>query len=143
MPRHSATAHVRGNGIKWCPRCASFRMTEAFGLDINRTDGLSGWCRVCRATNEKARRDSSPIAANTANRARYHANPEQWHAKVAVARAVLKGLLSKPAICPTCKRDRKVEAHHHLGYARKNWLNVRWMCRQCHVLEHKRGPVAA
>jgi hypothetical protein len=72
---------------------------------------------------------------------RYEANPERWKAKVAVARAVKAGRLKKPKVCPVCTKKRRIEAHHHMGYERKNWLNIVWRCRPCHKLEHTRGAV--
>jgi hypothetical protein len=137
--RPSATSHIRSVGIKWCPRCSNYRSDDAFGFDLTRDDGLSGWCRACRAEGEKGRREDDRVSVNAATRARYRANPAKWKAKVTVARAIAKGLLSKPTACPRCKRTRNIEAHHHLGYEREHWLDIEWRCRQCHTLEHKRG----
>jgi hypothetical protein len=125
--------------VKWCPHCARFRARDAFGFDIARDDGLSGWCRACRAENSRERRAADRETDRRITRARYHANPAKWHAKIAVARAVVRGIIRKPAACPTCHRITRVEAHHHRGYAREHWLDVVWRCRQCHTLEHKRG----
>ena len=147
-PRERATRNVpqkrrayvnRFPGLKWCPQCAEFRSRDAFGFDRTRDDGLSGWCRACRARGEKSRRDANVEQTRQTLRTRYRTDPARWHAHVAVARAVAAGVLTKPTSCPTCQRQRRIEAHHHRGYARKNWLDVVWRCRQCHTLDHKRG----
>lgn len=125
-------------GIKWCARCRSYLAVEHFGLDRTKRDGLSGWCRRCRAGSEKGRRDRTGELTRAALRARYNKDPEQHKARVAVARAIARGVLTKPTECQVCRRGRRIEAHHHCGYERKNWLNIVWRCRQCHTLEHKR-----
>lgn len=39
----------------------------------------------------------------------------------------------KPTICQNCETPAKrIEGHHYLGYARKNWLDVIWLCPPCH-----------
>jgi hypothetical protein len=129
-------------GLKWCPHCQSLLAVDGFGFDRTRDDGLSGWCRRCRADGEQKRRDANPEAMRAALRARYHREPEKWHAKVAVARALAEGILSKPMNCPVCRRARLIEAHHHRGYDRRFWLDVVWRCRQCHTLEHRRAAEA-
>jgi hypothetical protein len=126
-------------GVKWCPQCSRHRETAEFGASIDRYDGLNGWCRGCRAKAEKGRRDADLEASRATSRARYAENPVKWKAKVAVERAVSAGRLVKPDACPVCGRKRRVEAHHHRGYARENWLEIVWRCRPCHALEHTRG----
>lgn len=126
-------------GAKWCPKCRTTKPHDAFGAAIDRTDGLSGWCRACRAGGEKGRRALDAIGYRAKTRERYHAAPAKWKAKVAVERALKAGRITKPDVCPVCTKARKIEAHHHLGYERKNWLEVVWRCRPCHKLAHTRG----
>lgn len=126
---------------KWCPACCTNRAADDFGFDRSRGDGLSGWCRNCRALGEKTRRDAHLDDVRRNLRERYRCDPARFKAHVAVARAVAAGELVKPSSCPACFRYRPVEAHHYLGYAREHWLDVVWRCRQCHSLEHKRGDV--
>lgn len=38
--------------------------------------------------------------------------------------------------CELCAHHES-EAHHHKGYAEENWLNVQWLCKQCHEKNHK------
>ena len=55
----------------------------------------------------------------------------------AVAAAIQSGQLTVPAACERCKnKDVRLSAHHHKGYARKNWLAVQWLCNRCHRSLH-------
>lgn len=56
------------------------------------------------------------------------------NARGAVNYALSVGKLIKPSVCESegCSVS-KIEAHHHLGYDKENWLSVRWLCRQHHT----------
>lgn len=41
---------------KWCPKGKHRPFVEDFAPDPTRSDGRSGWCRACRATNERRKR---------------------------------------------------------------------------------------
>lgn len=59
-------------------------------------------------------------------------------ARHALGNAVYYGWVKKPSVCQQCKkRTRKVDlhGHHHLGYDRKHWRDVIWVCRKCHNKE--------
>ena len=127
--------------MKWCPACSQEKPVHLFGLDATREDGLSGWCRACRADAERARRCADPEKCRAELRERYRRDPARFKAKVYAARAVARGFIKRPPACPVCNENRKLEMHHHAGYARENWLNIVWRCRQCHALEHKRNTV--
>lgn len=62
-------------------------------------------------------------------------------ASKAVERAVQSGRLIKPPICLECYAPATLSplvAHHYMGYAPENWLNVRWLCNACHGLAHRK-----
>lgn len=50
-------------------------------------------------------------------------------------KALQKGIIKK-SNCMHCGSS-KSEMHHHLGYAKDNWLNVVWLCRNHHSQAHK------
>ena len=105
-PAPSRTRYVRPTskrvnvvaGMKWCPKCEHRLSTDAFGIARDREDGLTGWCRSCRAERTRARRAENPVEACKDVNERYRTNPERWHAKVAVARAVERGELQRPEV---------------------------------------------
>lgn len=79
-------------------------------------------------------------------RKRYYEKPEnQRRAHYAITNAVRDGRLKRPSKCENCgvndwgiKRS-MIEAHHHLGYDKKNWLKVKWLCTTCHKKVDRKG----
>lgn len=64
-----------------------------------------------------------------------HDNPEKNRAHGAVSCAIKNGILFAPDRCSKCNRESKIQAHHYRGYARKYWLDVKWLCKSCHRIE--------
>lgn len=58
--------------------------------------------------------------------------PKVWEI---VRRAILKGVLTVPEFCQGCKTNAKLHAHHE-DYSRP--LDVKWLCRKCHGLRHRK-----
>ena len=57
---------------------------------------------------------------------------------VGIVRAAVKsGRLIRPDSCSGCGRRVEVHAHHD-DYSKP--LDVRWLCRRCHALEHASEP---
>jgi len=50
----------------------------------------------------------------------------------ALNNAINSGKIKRPIKCESCGKRRKVEGHHYKGYAKKNWLIVCWLCKECH-----------
>lgn len=61
--------------------------------------------------------------------------PEKIQARSAVAIAVRQGL-ARPTECERCGKTKRLDAHHHKGYAQRHWLDVQWLCRSCHRYAH-------
>ena len=61
-------------------------------------------------------------------------NQETRTAHKAVRSALGKGLLIKPYFCDDCGKQAKVIDGHHDDYTKL--LEVRWLCRSCHILAH-------
>ena len=65
-------------------------------------------------------------------------------ARRAIQHAVETGRIGKPEHCQRCGKATPTEllhGHHHNGYARVEWFNVRWLCVPCHVKEEGRWGV--
>lgn len=66
----------------------------------------------------------------------YHKNKRrinlQIRAQAAANKAIKRGDLVRPAVCPKCGKGFP-EAHHHKGYEPEYWLDVVWLCKQCHA----------
>lgn len=125
---------------KGCPVCRGTYPLTAFGNDAGRPDGRSVYCLACRRDQARAFRKANADAVRADNARRYRENPDKHRAKVAVARAINRGLITKSP-CPCGATI--TEAHHHRGYNKAHWLDVVFLCRSCHTLLHTRGIVGA
>lgn len=74
---------------------------------------------------------------NTAGKARSNKYQHLYDASHAVSVALRCGKLIKPDACEfgNCGQP-AAEAHHHMGYASKDRLNVQWLCKACHYRIH-------
>jgi hypothetical protein len=63
-------------------------------------------------------------------------NPDKWRAHNALNEALRLGKMTKPSHCSNCAKKRKLNGHHFLGYDRKHWLSVIWLCIPCHHAAH-------
>lgn len=89
-----------------------------------------------RKAARKAYRASLPSSYKNAKAAEWIArNPEKRAAHVALNNAVRDGRVIKPTKCERCEAEGVVTAHHH-DYSKK--LDVVWLCRTCHGLEHRK-----
>jgi hypothetical protein len=64
-------------------------------------------------------------------------HPEREKARSAVRRAIKSGKLTRPQDCSFCGCECKPDAHHD-SYDVKDWLNVRWLCDNCHATYHRK-----
>ena len=54
-------------------------------------------------------------------------------ARAAVRKAIRRGDIAKPRKCKKCRKvTRDLEAHHHRGYTKPHWLDIEWLCEDCH-----------
>ena len=56
----------------------------------------------------------------------------RWMTRGAIKRNIIK---KQP--CQECGSINKIEAHHYLGYEEKHWLDVEWLCSECHGKKHR------
>jgi hypothetical protein len=63
-------------------------------------------------------------------------DPARLRARMAVHHAVAAGVLCRPQFCSRCGLQGNIEGHHHKGYEKEHWLDVVWLCQECHLREH-------
>lgn len=63
-------------------------------------------------------------------------NPERIKARAAIHVALRSGIIERPAACGICGQEKRLDAHHPLGYAPEHWFTVEWYCRMCHRRMH-------
>ena len=85
------------------------------------------YCRAWRARNPGWQQEMPSYGK------RYFKPTKEAHrAHVAVANAIKRGILVRPATCSKCGKQCRPEAAHH-DYAKQ--LDVRWLCMSCHRME--------
>mgnify|MGYP007100078969 CR=1 FL=1 len=148
---------------KTCIDCVATKPLDGFYRHPNAKHGRSNVCKDCQKARMKLRRLTNPAVQeydrerhkNNPDRARRirentakwnAANPLGYKAHYQVTNAVRDGRLKKTP-CVICGSDKRVHGHHK-DYSKP--LDVRWLCRSCHVRHHqgerraggllKRGP---
>lgn len=95
-------------------------------------------CNLCNRKLVKKYRETEVGWENYKKQAKiqYQRGKEKAKARNAINYLIYKGVLKKPDICTNCLSiGMKLEAHHS-DYSKP--LQVLWLCRQCHVVIHKK-----
>ncbi len=110
-----------------CKKCGNLRYLKLA------TDGRHQRYYASLSKEQRAVR----LARNKKKNPRYYVrNAKKNRARTDVARAIRAGTLVRPRRCEQCK-SLNPQAHHHKGYARKNALDVLWLCQPCHFKAHR------
>lgn len=144
--------------MKYCPTCKQNKDESEFYKSKQTTSGLKSQCKPChiegsiRTRNEDLKRDCNRSYMRKARAD----NPEKFrkrerifsskrpHSKKSEARyqlnlAVKRGDIEKPVICEICSMNKFIHGHHD-NYSKP--LDVRWLCTECHGLEHRKEKAA-
>lgn len=65
-------------------------------------------------------------------------NQHKRKAQHAAGNAIRDGKLTRSDRCEHCGTSEKKIQAHHWSYEPENWLDVIWLCTECHGKEHKR-----
>lgn len=65
-------------------------------------------------------------------------SPEKFLATNCVNNALRDKKIEKPSECSQCGCTDKQIQGHHWSYLEENWLDVIWLCANCHIQEHVR-----
>ena len=128
--------------VQRCANCGIVQPLINFYRDRSRRLGVYNRCRTCEskrnAERTPARFGPGSIYNTYAKRAAkikraYLKNPLPYKARHAVSIAIKEGKLSRGE-CHLASNEcsGKVQAHHHAGYDKPNWLNVVWVCKHHH-----------
>jgi len=149
---------------KRCDECGRKKALTEFNRLSRSRDGRQSRCRECFSRYNKkrhvriaaevrerarlwakahperiraAKRQWKKTKAGKAATARYKPSPYKQKARQALNYAVLAGLVQRGECAqkgPKCAGA--IHGHHHLGYAKKHWLDVIWLCQRHHEAEH-------
>jgi ribosomal protein S27AE len=140
---------------KKCFKCGTVKLLSEFYKHPQMGDGHLNKCKECTKVDvsinysenreyymeyerERAQRKERKKAAIRYQRKRRKKYPEKYIAYCAVNNAVRDGRLKKEK-CEKCG-DVDTQAHHD-DYSKP--LDVRWLCRKCHLDEHGKEAYAA
>lgn len=134
--------------MKQCSKCGDMLPSLEFYGDKRATDGLYSQCKLCsnratKAYENKHREqlnqwrkvwDRTPKGRDSRRQnclRQKEKFPERIRAREAIHTARRYGKLI-PGPCAECGSTDKIEAHHHEGYKKEHWLDIRWLCREHH-----------
>ena len=134
--------------LKTCTGCKEELPPDSFNKDACKPDGLQTQCRECKRNAQRKDYLKKKDVYADRRRSAYKKAPEKKSAHEAVRRAIKKGVLIRPKKCTQCgNSNMRIEAHHHLGYAREHQLDVVFLCTSCHrasedpIIPVKNDPV--
>ncbi len=148
--RRNILRDLAARGLSRCISCEKDwpATTEFFHPHTGAKSGLQPRCKEC--LNAERRSDSARSRGREKVKTNYHRarraknaaawrgrNPDILRAYTAVKVAIRAGRL-KRLPCERCGSE-PAEAHHHHGYDREHWLDVQWLCKQCHEDDHRLG----
>ena len=95
----------------------------------------SAYAKTSKGAEQRAAyAKNNPDVTAKATKAWREKNAEKRRASSAVNDAVRYGKLIKPDACSKCGRVSRIHGHHP-DYSKP--LDVVWLCRSCHIAEHK------
>ncbi len=130
-----ANNSASGGNMKKCSQCGVLKDESEFTKNKSSRDGFGYLCEPCRSIYNKIHMEKY----RAKNGYKPHARTEKRKAHEAVARALRRGKIIKPALCESCHLEKRLEGHH-ADYGKR--LEVVWLCRKCHFNIH-RNLVAA
>ena len=139
--------------MKTCTKCSKTKDESEFYQSKTHRDGLASRCKECdkrkiaewdkKNPGRKAETAVRWVKNNPERKAELNSrdrknNPEKIIARKAVYDAVRNGRLTRPEYCSSCFRECKPEGHHP-DYSKL--LDVKWLCKKCHVGVHSKNMV--
>jgi hypothetical protein len=129
---------------KQCVKCKQIKEFINFNKNKTTPDGFAYYCKCCLRVYRKSplfyprqikyrRTEKGKITRNQNARNYRKKNSQKIKARNAVNYEIKQKRLKHPTDfkCMYCPDNAK-EYHHHLGYAKENWLDVVPVCFKCH-----------
>lgn len=128
-----------------CRQCHNRRTKEKYATDPefrkkHKEQSRSEKAKQWRKENWQKTKESQKEFHRVYSNWKYHNDPlerNKIEARSAVNFAVKFGFLKRPDTCQSGSKygvecGGEIQGHHHKGYDRENWLEVEWLCVNCH-----------
>jgi hypothetical protein len=118
-----------------CKRCKEDKPITDFCIDRfgKRANLHYPICKQCKAEEHRKRYAEDPSKFRQNTKRWGLKNPEAVIAHRRVQWAIQSGKLVRPDKCELCGCEKRtIHAHHKNGYEQEHWLDVMWICQQCH-----------
>ncbi len=128
LPSRKGVIRIIGNSAM-CSVCRKWLPLEHFHIDSRPDRLVSSRCKKCYRTAKAGKHHPGNQRRNL--------NRDKLRAQNAVRSAVVSGMINKPNECCQCSRQMRphdIHAHHYAGYDKP--MEIKWLCRHCHTLEH-------
>lgn len=139
---------------KKCSRCQLVKPISEFYSNKATASGLGNNCKECarflrkeyhqrkgkvtaKEYIERKKQNPEFLTAFKQQRketsARYRlTNTLKIQARRSIFIALRAGTIKKPDSCEFCHQPRPLESHHWHGYTPDKWLDIVWLCDECH-----------
>lgn len=120
-----------------CVKCGETKESVEFSPRKDGATGFNRQCRKCRIyipVRKEDRTEEQNEKLKKAWRKRNDKKTDEVKARALLRNAVRNGDMTKPLICESCG-SRGLMHGHHDDYSKP--LDVKWLCKTCHVDIHK------
>jgi hypothetical protein len=118
---------------KKCSKCGVVKPTDSFPIAKRYRYERHSYCKECTAEMHRESYKMNPSKFKDSVKRWESKNPEKRKAHSAINRALRLGKIIRPRVCEICKMEKPdIVAHHWHGYDEEHYLDVQWMCHQCH-----------
>lgn len=120
--------------LKTCTGCHKEKpFSEFYWMQYLKHPRFCTRCKECE--HKKVYRWQKANSFKQNHRIKFDSDPEYRKRKRARAKVnyeIWAGKITKPKNCEVCGSNGLMTAHHYLGYERDHWLDIQWLCRECH-----------
>lgn len=134
----------KSNKAIYCKDCAKYREQQCKNRYSRSLAGKISRHKYDRTEKGRAHYRKYRLKSRERLRLNYYKIPINIRrARRKILSAIRTGKIIRPEYCENCGREdwgigrSMVEAHHYLGYAKENWLKVKFLCIDCHKEEDK------
>lgn len=140
IERHRKAYEDTANELYVCCTCGKELKGNEFYFTKNRATGRGRKCKYCVSQKFK-----KVFASDAEVRRRKYRKVNdrdrvngRRRAKYLIEKSLKSGTIVRPKTCELCGKPCKPEAHHPNGYDTPDKaLDIKWVCRDCHVSIHK------